>query len=84
LQVFSYALKGQWIKIAKLFCIALSGRSFGDRYPPRCGGLLRIAPNGAKEKRTYNPTYFIDSYFFAGIIWLQWQTGYSKAISEFR
>jgi hypothetical protein len=48
--LINFALKGQWIKIAKPFCTALSGRLFGDRYPPRCGGLLRIAPKGAEEK----------------------------------
>jgi hypothetical protein len=48
--LINFALKGQWIKIAKPFCTALSGRLFGDRYPPRYGGLLRIAPKGAEEK----------------------------------
>jgi hypothetical protein len=35
------------------FCIALSRRLFRvTHYPPRCGGLLRIAPIGAKNKTT--------------------------------
>jgi hypothetical protein len=37
------------------FCTALSGRLFCvTHHPPRCGGLLCVAPEGAKEKLIFN------------------------------
>jgi hypothetical protein len=35
---------------ANPLCTALSGRLLGNCYPPRCGGLLCVAPKGAEEK----------------------------------
>jgi hypothetical protein len=48
--VNKFALKGQWIKIASPFALPFQGDCSEGTYPPRCGGLIRVAPKGAEEK----------------------------------